>query len=613
MCGIAGFFSNKTNFENIKKVTSLMNEKQIHRGPNSQNNFFNSKKNFGMIMCRLSILDLELGTQPMSTKDGRYTIIFNGTILNSPDLRKNLETKGIKFYTNNSDTEVLLQMLITYGKEALVKLNGSFAFAFYDEKEKKIICARDRFGLAPFYYLWKNNEFLFASELKSILETGYSSTNIDQQSLNDYLSLLWVPGPKTIFKDIKKLAAGNLLEINLNNEQIKFEKWWDIKIDESETSNIDNLIEDIRSALENSVKRSTLSDVPLACGLSGGLDSQSIAGLLYKNKIYTNSFTLGFEGYDAGNLNEIEVSRSASKNFKTNHTEMIVDVKNYFEDLNKMIYHLDEPYGGGLPLWHVLKEAGKKFGVILTGLGGDELFGNFGRWTLLEKTKFDFFNSTAQFETLFFNRKYFFTEKTKNKLFTNKNSRPTKDYLLEVMNIKKEENIRNKIMYLDLKTQLQDEYCNMVNKFSMANQIEARAPFLDNEFTNLMFKIPSTLRTSKKDFKYLLRKTMKGVIPDKNINNRKRGFVGLESQKINYNFKELKYNLFNEKKIKSQDIFDYNFLISFLNSFEHKGFYKEIGIFNKIYSNKSLWALIMFQIWHDIFIEKNNNFKFGLN
>ena len=132
MCGIAGFFSNKTNFENIKKIISLMNDKQIHRGPNSQNNFFNSQKNFGMIMCRLSILDLELGTQPMSTKDGRYTIIFNGTILNSPDLRKNLEDKGVKFYTNNSDTEVLLQMLITYGKKALVKLNGSFAFTFYD-------------------------------------------------------------------------------------------------------------------------------------------------------------------------------------------------------------------------------------------------------------------------------------------------------------------------------------------------------------------------------------------------------------------------------------------------------------------------------------------------
>ena len=143
--------------------------------------------------------------------------------------------------------------------------------------------------------------------------------------------------------------------------------------------------------------------------------------------------------------------------------------------------------------------------------------------------------------------------------------------------------------------------------------IVAALTFLDNEFTSLMFKVPSSLRTSKKDFKYLLRKTMNGIIPDENINNRKRGFVGLESQKINYNFNELKYNLFNEKKIKSQDIFDYNFLNLFLNSFEEKGFYKENGIFPKLYSNKSFWALIMFQIWYDIFVEKNNNFKFGLN
>ena len=154
--------------------------------------------------------------------------------------------------------------------------------------------------------------------------------------------------------------------------------------------------------------RSTLSDVPLACGLSGGLDSQIITGLLAKNKIRLNTFTLGFKGYQSGDLNETEFANVAAKHFGTKHTKVEIDTENYFEDLDRMIYHLDEPYGGGLPLWHVLKQSGKKFGVILTGLGGDELFGNFGRWTLLEKTMFDKFNSKYQFDTLFFNRKYFF-------------------------------------------------------------------------------------------------------------------------------------------------------------------------------------------------------------
>ena len=142
MCGIAGFFSKNSSEEKIRKIISTMNQEQIHRGPNSFNSFLNQDKNFGMIMCRLSILDLELGVQPMSTKDRNYTIIFNGTILNSPELRKNLEDQDVKFYTNNSDTEVLLNILIRYGKEGISKLNGSFAFVFYDEKKKNSLCKR---------------------------------------------------------------------------------------------------------------------------------------------------------------------------------------------------------------------------------------------------------------------------------------------------------------------------------------------------------------------------------------------------------------------------------------------------------------------------------------
>ena len=611
MCGIAGYFKNNSNKIEVTKIISKMNDLQIHRGPDSHDKYLNSENNLGLIMCRLSILDLELGTQPMTSKNGRYTIIFNGTILNSPELRTKLEAKGVIFYTNNSDTEVLLQMMITYGKDSLKELNGSFAFAFYDDREKKLLCARDRFGLAPFYYQWKNGRFLFASELKSILGTGFSSSEIDLESLSNYLSLLWVPGPKTIIKDINKLSAGHFIELNLKEEVLEVKEWWDIEFNPSENKmNLNEWTEEIKNTLEKSVKRSTLSDVPLACGLSGGLDSQALTGLLFKNNIKTNTFTLSFKGHNPGNLNEMNVAKIASEYFKTNHTEKIIDTKDYFDDLDKMIYHLDEPYGGGLPIWHVLKEAGKKFGVILTGLGGDELFGNFGRWTLLEKTQYDFFKSPLQFDTLFFNRKYFFTEKLKNKLLNNNIKNSTSKYLQNIVNDKKLKNIRDKIMYLDIKTQLQDEYCNVVNKFSMANQIEARAPFLDNEFSNLMFNVPSDVRTSKKDFKYLLRRAMENIIPKENLNNRKIGFVGLESQKMNYNFKSIRENLFNKNKIESQQIFNHEFLNEFLISFENGKNYEEKNfVFKKKYNFKSYWALIMFQKWYDIFITKENNFK----
>ena len=180
MCGIVGYYNSNSSSDDINMLIDKMNKLQEHRGPNSSGKYISPKKNFGLKMCRLSILDLELGIQPMHSINERYVIIFNGKILNSPELRSQLENKNIKFFTKNSDTEVLLNILIHYGTEGLDYLNGSFAFAFFDKKEQKLICGRDRFGLAPFYYLYKNNKFLFASELKSILKSGHSNKRLNK-------------------------------------------------------------------------------------------------------------------------------------------------------------------------------------------------------------------------------------------------------------------------------------------------------------------------------------------------------------------------------------------------------------------------------------------------
>lgn len=605
MCGIVGYYNSNSSSEDINTIIDKMNKLQEHRGPNSSGKYINSQKNFGLKMCRLSILDLELGVQPMHSRDERYVIIFNGTILNSPELRDQLENKNIKFFTKNSDTEVLLNLLIHYGTKGINYLNGSFAFAFFDKKKQKLICGRDRFGLAPFYYLHKNKKFLFASELKSILKSGHSNKKINKQSLYHYLSLLWCPGPETIIEDIKKLQPGHFLELDLISDDLKIEKWYHIKIHSDNSKNLDEWTESILFALKNSIKRSTLSDVPLACGLSGGLDSQSIVGILSKER-KLNTYSLAFDGHNKGPLNELNESRIAANYFKTNHNEILINQDNYFKDLDKMVYHLDEPYGGGLPLWHVFKEAGKKYGVILTGLGGDELFGNFGRWTLLERTYFDFTNNYYQFKTLFFDRKFFFKDSLKNKLLLDKseNFENTCRFMFNRLNGENLKNIRDKIFNLDLTNQLPDEYCNMTNKFSMANQIEARAPFLDNELTNLMQTVPHSLRTDKKDFKYLLRETVKGILPKDNLYNRKRGFVGLESQAIDHNFRYIKNELFHKDKIKKDQIFDYDFISNFLDSYQKNGKYTDKNdiFMKKTYNHKSLWSLIMFQKWHDIFI-----------
>ncbi len=605
MCGIVGYYNGNSSSEDINILIDKMNKYQEHRGPNSSGKFISSQKNFGLKMCRLSILDLELGIQPMHSMDERYVIIFNGTILNSPELRNQLENKNIKFFTKNSDTEVLLNMLIHYGTEGINYLNGSFAFAFFDKKKQKLICGRDRFGLAPFYYLHKDNKFLFASELKSILKSGHSNKRLNRQSFYHYLSLLWCPGPETIIEDIKKLQPGHFLVLDLINNDLKIQKWFHIKFVTDNSKNLNEWKESILFTLKKSVKRSTLSDVPLACGLSGGLDSQSIIAILSSEKIL-NTFSMGFEGYNEGPLNELNKSRIAANYFKTNHNEILINQDDYFKDLDRMVYHLDEPYGGGLPLWHVFKEAGKKFGVILTGLGGDELFGNFGRWTLLEKTYFNLTNNYYQFKTLFFDRKFFFKDSLKKKLLLDKNINfeDTSRFIFDRLNNANSRNIRDKIFNLDLTNQLPDEYCNMTNKFSMANQIEARAPFLDNDLADLMQTVPYNIRTNKKDFKYLLRETVREILPKENLYNRKRGFVGLESQTIRHNFKYIKNELFNKDKIKKDQIFNYEFLSNFLDSYQKQGKYTDKNdiFMKKTYNYKSLWSLIMFQKWYDIFI-----------
>ena len=318
MCGIVGYFNSNSSSEDIDSTVDKMNQVQEYRGPNGSGKFINSQKNFGIKMCRLSILDLEFGTQPMHSIDDRYVIMFNGIILNSPELRRELENKNIKFLTKNSDTEVLLNILIHYKTDGIRYLNGSFAFAFYDKKEQKLICGRDRFGLSPFYYLHKNNKFLFASELKSILKSGHSNKELNRQNLYHYLSLLWCPGPDTIIQDIKKLQPGCFLELNIKNNECKIRKWHHINFEPDNSININEWKELILDALKNSTKRSTLSDVPLACGLSGGLDSQSIVGILSSEK-KLNTFSVAFEGHNKGPLNELNESRISANYFNTNH------------------------------------------------------------------------------------------------------------------------------------------------------------------------------------------------------------------------------------------------------------------------------------------------------
>lgn len=307
MCGFVGYFTDKkvnpVHIETLKKMSSLIQ----HRGPDDEG--IHASDNVLLGFRRLSILSLDAGKQPFSYDDNKYHIIFNGEIYNYIELRESLMNEGIEFCTD-TEAEVILALYKNKGKSFVKDLRGMFAFAIWDEVNKKLLCARDPFGIKPFYYMGNDQSFYFASELKSFtcIPNGYSN-EISQESLHNYLTFQFVPEPNTMLKNIKLLEAGSILEKNLN-ENISIEKYWHPKFNPMIKNGNEKICE-IKNALENSVKIHMRSDVPVGCFLSGGIDSTIIALLAKKFNPNIKTFTIGF---DRNGYSEVDMAYIMNRN-----------------------------------------------------------------------------------------------------------------------------------------------------------------------------------------------------------------------------------------------------------------------------------------------------------
>lgn len=609
MCGIVGIHGAREN-----SWIEKMNQIQAHRGPDDDGIFCDQDSDFAMAMRRLAIIDLKSGKQPISTDDGRYTIIFNGEIYNAPELRCELEKRGVKFQTDHSDTEVALQFYALEGAESLQKLNGMFAFVIYDNTHKTLFCARDHAGIKPFYYTQQNDVFAFASELKSLLSLPFIKREIDMQSLFHYMSLMYVPGGNTIIKDIKRLPAGHYFLYDLKNKNLKIFRWWepfeqDISCQKSAVRNQRELVEMVRENFEKAVNRWTLADVSIACSLSGGLDSSAIVGALSKNGQRIKTYSLGFKGEKESYWDELPRARAVAKKWGTDHHELILNSEDLLNDLVSMVWHLDEPYGGGLPSWEVFKFMSCDVKVGLTGTGGDEMFGNYGKWRGIEPNwLYKFFVQQEKEERIsgkifrerFFEKYYYFGDNAKRSFaFINSEKlTDTSKFLFDLFKTSEStgvKTIRDKICYTDLKTQLPEEFLMMTDRFSMAHSLEARTPFLDREFMEFMLSVPANLRTKHFNLKYLLREAVKDLLPAEIINARKKGFVIPIKLWLRGKLRPLAQYLLSPQRLQKQGIFKpefyTNFVLPHLNG-------------KADYTNK-VWAALMFQLWHFVFIEKN--------
>ncbi len=550
MCGICGYVSEKSI--NIEE----MNLSISHRGPDNQGSFQDSSLALGH--TRLSILDLsDESNQPMVSRSGRYVIVYNGEIYNFRELKRELQAKGVVF-EKESDTEVVLEGFEFWGVELFEKLNGMFSFAIYDRELNRIYIARDRFGVKPLYYYSANSDFIFGSEIKSILASKVVKEELEYQGLYEYLHFATTLGETTFYKNIKKLEPGYYLEFDLDKKSFKIEPY---RLNYEVTASMDSLdeaIEKTRELFEASVKRQLVSDVPIGIFLSGGIDSTAITAYAtkhYNGKVKT--FSAGFD-FDNGN-NELESAKFIANHFGTEHHELHIKGSNTIDILDSINHHFDQPFGdaANIPLYLMSQELKGKEKVVLQGDGGDELFAGYHRYQRLHYYKtykfiskflFLFKNATPKDSPKYKGLRFlfalnqndpskemayilsqemfdedpadYFTKEVKNRL---KSVNPFYRYEYFYNKFKELDPV-NRALYTDMNIILPDLYFEKVDRATMANSLEVRVPFLDNELVDYAMSLPSKYKVKGKEKKYLLKRAFRGVVPDEILFAPKKGF-----------------------------------------------------------------------------------------
>lgn len=595
MCGIAGIFGREER-ELVRRMISRMK----HRGPDDEGYYFDTDISLGM--CRLSIIDVEGGQQPIYNEEGSICVVLNGEIYNFKELKIELETKGHKFYTR-SDTEVLVHLYEEYGHNLFEKLDGMFAFAIWDSNKKELFLARDRLGIKPLYYTIVNNEFIFASEIKAIIEYEAINREVDKTALANYFSLRYVPAPKTMFEGIMKLKPAHYLAVN--KDGIREERYWDLKCAPMNRSQ-EYFEEKIIKGLQESVKERLIADVPLGAFLSGGVDSSFIVALmsqLIDEPVKT--FSVGFIGEE---FDERSYASYVADYFGTDHHEIEVRIDR-LDILPKIVKHFDEPIAdpAAIPTYLISEFARKNVKVVLTGEGGDEMFGGYERYQ--SELKFNRYLSLIP-DPFRKSLKLFNIIPGKYATFLSSRVNEVESYSLRlegydnppVLNIKTENNegVKNmveksfqdkpdylcKMIYFDTKYWLPDELLMKVDKMSMANSLEARVPFLDHRFVEFAFNIPSDYKIRDGVEKFILKGAAKKILPDKVIERKKHGF----NVPIKIWFRE------------SRDIIDHYMDKELLKQVEHLNAEKVTRVWNKHRRNRGdyeffLWKVLNYAIW----------------
>ncbi|MBI4712226.1 MAG: asparagine synthase (glutamine-hydrolyzing) [Planctomycetes bacterium] len=634
MCGICGRF----NFNGAPVDEGLIHrmcETIRHRGPDSEGIYVNPKSEFrnpnspsvGLGIRRLSIIDLQTGDQPIHNENKSIWIVFNGEIYNFQELRQELARKGHHFYTK-TDTEVIIHLYEDHGTDCLRYLCGMFAIAIWDGNKQQLFLARDRLGKKPLLYVHTGQYLIFASELNAILENPEIKRELDRNAIDYYLTYSYIPAPMTIFNGIHKLPPANFLLAD-SKGSVNIQRYWNLDYRKKLQLTEPEYCRQIMDTLDEATRIRLVSDVALGALLSGGIDSSAVVGLMAKHLAKpVKTFSIGFDEKD---YSELAYARLVADRFKTEHYEFIVK-PDAIAILPKLVWHYNEPYADSsmLPTYYVAQQTRKYVTVALNGDGGDENFAGYRRYLAHKFTHLPFFNTTgrvankilkllgagAHSRSLLSQLKRFtdaagipdeqkylkwsttFPPALKQQLYSPQFAAEASNiiagnYLTNLYLNAPANDLIDRLLYTDMMSYLPEDLLVKMDIATMANSLEGRSPFLDHKVVELTARIPSNLKAKGLTTKYILKKALKGFLPDKILTRRKMGF----GVPIGHWFRTSLAGYLKETLLSDRSI--------------RRGYFRKETLTNLIEAHTGgrqdyagqLWSLLVLELWHRIFID----------
>jgi len=640
MCGICGVWEYGANEGSIESsLLARMRDEMTHRGPDDAGDLIFDDHRGGFGFRRLSIIDLSAaGHQPMHGCDRRTWLIFNGEIYNHALIRAGLERRGHK-YSSRTDSETILHLYEERGLDFIHEIEGDYGIAIWDANKERLVLVRDRVGVKPLYFYHKDGRFIFASEIKAILQHPAVTPDIDEQALYHYLTFLTTPAPTTLFRDIHKLPAGHVLTLTRDGT-LNIQQYWDALPPKQKISGTEEEQRtEVLRLLRESIAKRMMSDVPFGVFLSGGVDSSANVALMSEQMSRpVETFTVGFS--DAEYLNELESARRIAKQFGTNHHEVIISEKEMQEFLPSMIFHQDEPIADPVcvPLYYVSKLARDSGTIVVqVGEGSDEIFSGYENYvrhlriyenfwrhaealplslrraisnlsrpaleaTGRKRAAIELIRRLGADEPLFWGGVVVYDETFKPRVLSQpvrerlnglSSLRVVERYLKHIEQERPDADFLARMTYLELKLRLPELLLMRVDKITMATSVEARVPFLDHHLVEYALGLARSLKVEGTSGKHILKRSLEEILPHDLLYERKRGF----GAPVREWFREGLGGWFDEHlmngTMRKRDLLDYGFVSRMLE--EHRAKTRDWGF--------HLWALLNLSLWYERWID----------